>query len=91
MWQTTGTSPTTAGVPLSLNPASTSVVQWLGMKERLLAVDGSQREFLVTRSYEHLQLDHAGRVVSSHRGDLDSVVTVDTSTSSAIESRRGDR
>jgi len=45
----------------------------------------------VTRSYEHLQLDHAGRVVSTHRGDLDSVVTVDTSTSSAIESRRGDR
>jgi hypothetical protein len=90
-WQTTGTSPTSAGVPLSLNPASTSVVHWLGAKERLLAVDGSQREYLVTRSYEHVQLDHAGRLVSSHRGDLDSVVTVDTSTSSAIESRRGYR
>jgi len=91
VWQPTGTSPSAAGVPVSLNPAATSVVHWLGMKEKLLTARGHQLDFLVTRTYDHVELDHAGRVVFSRRGDLESVVTVDTATSSAIESRRVDR
>lgn len=86
-WQPTGTRAPVSLASMSLDPSNTSVVHWLGQKERLLAAHASQLEFLVTRAYEHVLLDRDGRVVSSRRGDLESVVTIDISPSSALESR----
>jgi hypothetical protein len=87
-WLRTQMGPTTIRTPISLNPASTSVMRWLGAQETLLSTRGSRQDFLVTRSYEHVRFDHHGRVLSSRRGQLESVITIDTSTSSVIGSRR---
>lgn len=87
-WLSTKVGPTTIRTPISLNPASTSVVRWLGAQERLLSTHGSEQAFLVTRSYERVRFDPHGRVLSTRRGELESVVTIDTTTSSVTGSRR---